>query len=94
RGDVAGASDGLRVRSSFPVLGWTPSTRSSSGSPTSTPQAELENQIDALLWEDLYPIPLYQQLVFLAYTVDLAGVELNGSQAGPLWNSQTWTLND
>ncbi len=57
-------------------------------------QAELGNQIDALLWEDLYTIPLYQQPVFLAYTADLEGVELNGSQAGPLWNSQTWTLND
>jgi len=36
-------------------------------------QAELGNQIDALLWEDPYTIPLYQQPVFLAYTAVLEG---------------------
>ncbi len=54
--------------------------------------AELGNQIDALLWEDLYTIPLYQKPTFLAYSAELNGVEDNATQAGPLWNSEKWTL--
>lgn len=56
-------------------------------------QAPIGNQIDALLWEDLYTIPLYQKPTFLAYSANLQGVEDNATQAGPLWNSQTWTLS-
>jgi len=56
-------------------------------------QAELGNQIDALLWEDLYTIPLYQKPTFLAYSSTLEGVEDNATQAGPLWNSETWSLS-
>ncbi|MDQ4038808.1 MAG: ABC transporter family substrate-binding protein [Actinomycetota bacterium] len=54
--------------------------------------AELGNQIDALLWEDLYTIPLYQKPTFLAYSSALEGVEDNATQAGPLWNSEKWSL--
>ncbi len=54
--------------------------------------ADLGNQIDTLLWEDLYTIPLYQKPTFLAYSADLNGVEDNATQAGPLWNSEKWTL--
>ena len=54
--------------------------------------AEVGNQIDALLWEDLYTIPLYQKPTFLAYSSAIEGVEDNATQAGPLWNSETWTL--
>ena len=55
-------------------------------------RAELGNRIDALLWEDLYTIPLYQQPTLFAYSADLRGVEGNASHSGPLWNSETWTL--
>lgn len=55
-------------------------------------QVALGNRIDALLWEDLYTIPLYQVPTLFAYSADLHGVEGNASQAGPLWNSETWTL--
>ncbi len=54
--------------------------------------ADICNQIDALLWEDLYTIPLYQKPTFLAYSATLQGVEDNGTQSGPLWNSERWTL--
>ncbi len=56
-------------------------------------QAELGNRIDALLWEDLYTIPLYQDPILIAYDADLEGVEHNASTAGPLWNSEEWTLS-
>jgi len=54
--------------------------------------AEVGNQIDALLWEDLYTIPLYKKPNFLTYSSAIEGVEDNATQAGPLWNSETWTL--
>jgi len=54
--------------------------------------AALANQIDAVLWEDLYTIPLYQKPTFLAYSSAIEGVEDNATQAGPLWNSEKWTL--
>lgn len=55
-------------------------------------QVELGNEIDALLWENLFTIPLYQQPTFLAYSSELEGVEDNATADGPLWNSQDWTL--
>ncbi|GAB3360806.1 ABC transporter family substrate-binding protein [Modestobacter lapidis] len=55
-------------------------------------QAELGNQIDALLWEQMATVPLYQKPTFIAYQSAIEGVEDNSTQAGPLWNSETWTL--
>ena len=55
-------------------------------------QIALGNEIDALLWGDLYTIPLYQKPTFLAYSSDIEGVEDNVTQAGPLWNSEKWSL--
>lgn len=55
-------------------------------------QAEIGNQIDALLWEQVATVPLYQKPTFIAYQSTIQGVEDNSTQAGPLWNSSTWTL--
>jgi peptide/nickel transport system substrate-binding protein len=55
-------------------------------------QTELGNQIDALLWEQMATIPLYQKPTFIAYQSAIDGVEDNPTEAGPLWNSQTWSL--
>ena len=52
--------------------------------------AEIGNEIDALLWEDLYTIPLYQKPTLLAYSSTLEGVDDNATEAGPLWNSEKW----
>ena len=54
-------------------------------------QTELGNQIDALLWGQVATVPLYQKPTFIAYQSSLSGVEDNSTQAGPLWNSETWT---
>jgi glutathione transport system substrate-binding protein len=58
--------------------------------PDPAKQADLGNQIDALLWEQLATIPLYQKPTFIAHQSSITGVEDNPSQAGPLWNSETW----
>jgi peptide/nickel transport system substrate-binding protein len=52
--------------------------------------AELANQIDQKLWEDLPTIPLYQKPTFLAYDTGFAGVGDNTSEQGPFWNANTW----
>jgi len=55
-------------------------------------QAELGNQIDALLWEQVATVPLYQKPTFIAYQSNINGVEDNSTQSGPLWNASTWTV--
>ena len=37
-------------------------------------------------------IPLYQKPTFIAYSSNLQGVKDNATQAGPFWNSNTWSL--
>ena len=67
-------------------------SRSRCSPPERDKQAELGNQIDSLLWDQLATIPLYQKPTFLAYSSTLEGAEDNATQAGPLWNSSTWSL--
>ncbi|MCZ2830370.1 ABC transporter family substrate-binding protein [Modestobacter sp. VKM Ac-2986] len=55
-------------------------------------QAELGNQIDALLWGQVATVPLYQKPTFIAHQSNIQGVEDNSTQSGPLWNSSTWTV--
>jgi peptide/nickel transport system substrate-binding protein len=55
-------------------------------------QVQITNQIDALLWEQMGTLPLYQKPTFIAYTSNIEGVEDNPTQAGPLWNASTWTV--
>ena len=48
---------------------------------------ELGNQIDTLLWQDLYTIPLYQKPTFIAYNSNYTGIVENATNAGPLWDA-------
>lgn len=50
-------------------------------------QQDLGNQVDKLLWDNLFTIPLYQKPTFLAYNSNYTGVQENASLAGPLWDS-------
>ncbi|TWH71690.1 ABC transporter family substrate-binding protein [Modestobacter roseus] len=54
--------------------------------------ADLANQVDTALWDQMATLPLYQKPTFIAYQSDIQNVEDNASQAGPLWNSEEWTL--
>ena len=60
--------------------------------PDQDKQADLTNQADALLWDQMATLPLYQKPTFLAYSSTLNGAEDNATQAGPFWNSNTWSL--
>ncbi len=55
-------------------------------------QAELGNQIDQLLWEQMATVPLYQKPTFIAHQANIEGVQDNATEAGPLWNSETWSV--
>jgi peptide/nickel transport system substrate-binding protein len=62
--------------------------------------ADLANQTDAQLWQDLFTIPLYQKPTFIAFSSSYVpydpatgrGIGDNATQAGPLWNSDTFAL--
>jgi peptide/nickel transport system substrate-binding protein len=48
---------------------------------------ELGNQIDRLLWETLYTVPLYQKPTFIAYNSNYTGIVENATNSGPLWDA-------
>jgi peptide/nickel transport system substrate-binding protein len=52
--------------------------------------AELVNQVDQILWEDMPTIPLYQKPQLLAYRNTFTGIGENLSSQGPFWNAGTW----
>jgi peptide/nickel transport system substrate-binding protein len=60
--------------------------------PDTDAQVKLGNQIDALLWGQVATVPLYQKPTFIAYQSSIEGPEDNSTQWGPLWNSETWTV--
>jgi peptide/nickel transport system substrate-binding protein len=53
-------------------------------------RADLMNQIDALIWQDMATIPMFQvpELIFSRDT--FSSVEYNG-YVGPLWNGASWS---
>jgi peptide/nickel transport system substrate-binding protein len=56
-----------------------------------TKQADLGNQIDKALWDQVATIPLYQKPTFFAWSSSITGPKDNPTQAGPLWNASTWS---
>jgi peptide/nickel transport system substrate-binding protein len=52
--------------------------------------AELANQIDQILWEDMPTIPLYQKPQLLAFRDTFTGIGENLSSQGPFWNAGSW----
>jgi len=55
---------------------------------------DLGNQVDALLWKDLYTIPLYQKPTFIAYNSNYTGIVENATNAGPMWDSTKIALKN
>jgi len=58
--------------------------------PDTAKQAQLANQVDTQLWQDMYTLPLYQKPTFIAYDSSFSGIQDNATNAGPLWNSETF----
>ena len=55
-------------------------------------QADIANAVDTQLWNDMYTLPLYQKPTFIAFDSNYAGIADNATNAGPLWNSDTFSL--
>jgi peptide/nickel transport system substrate-binding protein len=54
--------------------------------------AKTGNEIDKALWDQMATLPLYQKPTFIAYSSNVKGVQDNPTQAGPLWNASTWSV--
>jgi glutathione transport system substrate-binding protein len=52
--------------------------------------AELANQIDQILWEDMPTLPLYQKPQLIAWRNTFTGIGDNLSSQGPFWNAGLW----
>jgi peptide/nickel transport system substrate-binding protein len=59
-----------------------------------TPQDQIKdaNDADKALWDDMFSLPLYQKPTLLAYSSNYKGIGDNATQAGPLWNNDTYSL--
>lgn len=56
-----------------------------------TQETKYANQADSLLWDQMATLPLFQKPTLLAYSNNYKGIGDNATQAGPLWNSDTFT---
>ncbi len=54
--------------------------------------ARLANEADAILWEEMATIPLYQKPIFTAWSSEFDNIEPNATLAGPLWNAKEIAL--
>jgi peptide/nickel transport system substrate-binding protein len=57
-------------------------------------RADLMNQADALMAEDLPILPMYQKPTFFAFSDRLQNAIDNATQNGPTWNAEDWFLSD
>jgi peptide/nickel transport system substrate-binding protein len=52
--------------------------------------ADVLNQVDVIMWQDLNSIPLFQFPDILSFSDKVSNVIYNPSQQGPTWNIQLW----
>jgi peptide/nickel transport system substrate-binding protein len=79
---------------------WTHSANSevdslmASGSAASSTSQEITdyNKADAILWQNMVTLPLYQKPQFWAWSNNLKGVVPNTSSVGVTWNAENWSL--
>lgn len=60
--------------------------------PTTALELKYANQADQLLWGQMLTLPLYQKPTLLAFSNSIKGIADNATQAGPLWNSDQFTV--
>lgn len=66
-------------------------TQAASATSTTT-EASLYNQVDALLWKDMVTLPLFEQPQLYTWSSTFGNVLPNASNLGLTWNAQTWGL--
>jgi peptide/nickel transport system substrate-binding protein len=65
---------------------------SGSSAPSATAEINDYNKADAILWQDMVTLPLYQKPQFWAWSNNLKGVLPNTSSVGVTWNAEDWTM--
>jgi peptide/nickel transport system substrate-binding protein len=55
-------------------------------------RAEMMNEIDSIIWEDMATLPLFQFQELVANADTVSGVEFNGPQ-GVTWNANEWAVS-
>jgi ABC-type transport system substrate-binding protein len=55
-------------------------------------ETKYANEADSALWDIMATLPLYQKPTLLAFDSNYAGIGDNPTQAGPLWNSETFSM--
>lgn len=59
-----------------------------------TPSTQIDeaNAVDKLLWDQMATLPLYQKPTLLAFQDNVKGLADNATLAGPMWNSDLFTV--
>ena len=57
-------------------------------------RADVYNQADAIMAEDVPVLPLYQKPTYLAYFDKLHNIEDNATNEGPFFNSEDWWIDE
>jgi peptide/nickel transport system substrate-binding protein len=65
---------------------------SGSSAPSASQEIEDYNKADAVLWQNMVTLPLYQKPQFFAWSSNLKGVLPNTSSVGVTWNAENWSL--
>ena len=55
-------------------------------------QTELYNQADALMWQDMNTLPLFQKPTLLVYQTKYKNLQNNITQVGPSFSMEQWAL--
>jgi len=66
---------------------------SGSSAPSQSQETEDYNKTDAILWQNMVTLPLYQKPQFWAWSNNLKGVVPNTSSVGVTWNAEDWSLS-
>ena len=55
-----------------------------------TDETKWADAADKLLWDQMATLPLFQKPTLLAFSNSYTGIADNATNAGPLWNSETF----
>jgi glutathione transport system substrate-binding protein len=66
---------------------------SGSSAPSQSKEISDYNEADAILWQNMVTLPLYQKPQFWAWSNNLKGVVPNTSSVGVTWNAENWSVS-
>ena len=66
---------------------------SGSAAPSTSKEISDYNEADAILWQNMVTLPLYQKPQFWAWSNNLKGVIPNTSSVGVTWNAENWSIS-